>query len=288
MKCRNVLYLCMILVTLSFLPGCVAASAVQQEDKAEKKFYLSRKDRMFNAAVDAFFEAVDARDAEAVKALFSQKALEEAEDIDAEIEKLFAFYPEPTQRCERDGVSTEWGSNDHGLHIRKGGDWFAVVCGGENYYCDFSMVFENDMDETEIGVWSIDLVSEKVKCAEDFQFFAGAGLHAQSEVSGDYQTRRIGHYPHVFVPADRELDREEIRAFLEQEADFGAFRERFGEPNAEICANMSYAYELPDQDGEKRYLKLQVSDGQQIRSAGIYNDVDIERLEMLWEREESD
>lgn len=26
------------------------------------------------------------------------------------------------------------------------------------------------MDETEIGVWSIDLVSEKVKCAEDFQF----------------------------------------------------------------------------------------------------------------------
>ncbi len=56
------------------------------------------------------------------------------------------------------------------MHIRKGGDWFAVVCGGENYYCDFLMVFENDMDETEIGVWSIDLVSEKVKCAEDFQF----------------------------------------------------------------------------------------------------------------------
>lgn len=248
-----------------------------------EKFYPFKKDRVFNAAVDAFLAAVDARDKDAVKALFSPRALEQAEDLDGEIEKLFAFYPGPTQKCERDGVGPESGSSDHGKRIRRGSDWFAVVCDGANYYCDFSMVFQNDMDGDEVGVWSIHFVSEKVICAEDFQFSADPGLHAQSEAPGDYQTRRIRHYPEVFVPIERELDREEIRSFLEKETDFDMFRDTFGEPNAETSKNSRYAYELPDEAGEKRYLILYVTDERKVRLACIVNDVDINQLETLWE-----
>lgn len=214
--------------------------------------------------------------------------MEQAEDIDEEIENLFAFYPGPTQRCERDGVGPESGSSDHGKRIRRGSDWFAVVCDGANYYCDFSMVFQNDMDRNEEGVWSIDLVSEKVICAEDFKFSTKPGLHAESDAPGAYQTRRIKHYPEVFVPIERELDREEIRAFLEKETDFGVFQDTFGESNAETIRNAAYAYELPDEEGEKRYLILYVTDEGKIRLVYIVNETDIKPLETLWEAKKDD
>ncbi len=279
MKWKNKIVLSILLATLLCLSGCAAQTVQTQAGNIEKKFYPFKKDRVFNAAVDAFLAAVDARDKDAVKALFSPRALEQAEDLDGEIEKLFAFYPGPTQKCERDGVGAESGSSDHGKRIRRGSDWFAVVCDGANYYCDFSMVFQNDMDGDEVGVWSIHFVSEKVICAEDFQFSADPGLHAQSEAPGDYQTRRIRHYPEVFVP----IEREEIRSFLEKETDFDMFRDTFGEPNAETSKNSRYAYELPDEAGEKRYLILYVTDERKDRLACIVNDVDINQLETLWE-----
>lgn len=251
----------------------------------EEKIYWSKEDRMFNAAVDAFFEAVDAKNAQAVKELFSPRAQAEAENLDEEIEKLFAFYTGSTEKCERDGVGATWGSNDHGSHVRSGSDWFAVVCDGANYYCDFTMVFENDKNKEEVGVWSISLVSEKVKCAEDFSFSAEAGLHAEADAPGDYQTRRIGGYPKVYVPIERELSLNDMLDFLEKETDFDAFRQNFGEPNAVTCTYLGYAYELPDEDGEKRYLELYVSNEQKITKAMLVNDVDIAYLELLWEAE---
>ncbi|MDE6363489.1 MAG: DUF5104 domain-containing protein [Lachnospiraceae bacterium] len=291
MKRMNMKFLSILLASVLLLSGCareIVQTQAGEVESAEKKFYPLKKDRVFNAAVDAFFEAVDARDADAIKALFSPNALEQAEDIDEEIEKLFAFYPGPTQRCERDGVGPESGSSDHGKRIRRGSDWFAVVCDGANYYCDFSMVFQNDMDRNEEGVWSIDLVSEKVICAEDFKFSTKPGLHAESEAPGAYQTRRIKHYPEVFVPIERELDREEIRAFLEKETDFGVFQDTFGESNAETIRNGAYAYELPDEEGEKRYLILYVTDEGKIRLAYIVNETDIKPLETLWEAKKDD
>ncbi len=290
-KQKNKIVVSILLATVLFLSGCAKETIQTQAgevESAEKKFYPLKKDRVFNAAVDAFFEAVDARDADAIKALFSPNALEQAEDIDEEIEKLFAFYPGPTQRCERDGVGPESGSSDHGKRIRRGSDWFAVVCDGANYYCDFSMVFQNDMDRNEEGVWSIDLVSEKVICAEDFKFSTKPGLHAESEAPGAYQTRRIKHYPEVFVPIERELDREEIRAFLEKETDFGVFQDTFGESNAETIRNAAYAYELPDEEGEKRYLILYVTDEGKISLVYIVNETDIKPLETLWEAKKDD
>lgn len=288
MKWKNKIVLSILLATLLCLSGCAAQTVQTQAGNIEKKFYPFKKDRVFNAAVDAFLAAVDARDKDAVKALFSPRALEQAEELDGEIDKLFAFYPGPTQKCERDGVGAESGSSDHGKRIRRGSDWFAVVCDGANYYCDFSMVFQNDMDGDEVGVWSIHFVSEKVICAEDFQFSTDPGLHAQSEAPGDYQTRRIRHYPEVFVPIERELDREEIRAFLEKETDFGVFQDTFGESNAETIRNEAYAYELPDEEGEKRYLILYVTDEGKIRLVYIVNETDIKPLETLWEAKKDD
>ena len=127
-----------------------------------------------------------------------------------------------------------------------------------------------------------------VICAEDFKFSTKPGLHAESEAPGAYQTRRIKHYPEVFVPIERELDREEIRAFLEKETDFGVFQDTFGESNAETIRNEAYAYELPDEEGEKRYLILYVTDEGKIRLVYIVNETDIKPLETLWEAKKDD
>ena len=75
MKRMNMKFLSILLASVLLLSGCAKETIQTQAgevESAEKKFYPLKKDRVFNAAVDAFFEAVDARDADAIKALFSR------------------------------------------------------------------------------------------------------------------------------------------------------------------------------------------------------------------------
>lgn len=221
--------------------------------------YLWKDERIFNETVDAFFKAVDERDEEALLNLFSPCAREETEiDMEEEIERLFAFYPGPTEKCERDGhMASSSGGVDHGSWKMRYSQYFAVISNGITYYCQFNMVTRDDTDETQLGVWSVNLVSEKAICSEDFKFSSKPGLHIVEDAPGNYDTRRMSGYPHIFVPMDRRLTEGEITAFLDNDADFSHFRKHFGEPNAEPY-DSQYAYELEDEDGEKRYAFVAV------------------------------
>lgn len=75
---------------------------------------------------------------------------------------------------------------------------------------------------------------------------------------------------------------------MEKETDFGVFQDTFGESNAETIRNAAYAYELPDEEGEKRYLILYVTDEGKIRLVYIVNETDIKPLETLWEAKKDD
>ncbi len=73
MKYRKVLVFSLSIVIVFLMVGCTKETIKTQTNNEQKQFYPFKKDRMFNAAVDAFFAAVDAKDADAIKALFWSK-----------------------------------------------------------------------------------------------------------------------------------------------------------------------------------------------------------------------
>lgn len=260
--------------------------------------YMPGEAKRFEEAVDAFFQAVDERDKDAIWNLFSPYAQKEDADLEDEIEELLEFYPGPTQSCERDGsMAASSGSNDHGAHSLQYDQWFAVICNDTTYYCDFSLVYRNDADEDCIGIQSVSLVSEKVVCNDEFRFSSEPGLHVVKDAPGDYETRRIGGYPKVYVPMDRRLTEEMILEFLKNDTSFKTFRETHGEPNSETSTYTCYAYELVSEDGEKRYAIFSVCNRTEGGKASeayekgtitrviVENDVSQAYLYVLWEME---
>lgn len=275
--------LIMLGLIIPFILAACDFTLLQELTKAQDKV---DEDELFNEAVDAFFAAVDSRDAEAIKEMFSPNAQDEDTQLEEMIEQLLAFYPGPTERCERDEAKQGSYSTDYGKRRSEVSDWFAVVCSGTNYYCDFSLVYECDADADEIGVRYITIASEKAICDEDFKFPEESGLHIFEDAPGDYLTARIGGYPRIYIPSERNLTEEDILTFLEEETTFEALKEAFGEPNAELVPYASYVYELADAEGEKRYADIHVDnrqDGWLITKVTIVNDVSNIAISTLWE-----
>lgn len=259
------------------------------QDNQAQELTIKEGVGIYEQAVDDFFAAVDARDVEAAKALFAPNVRKEVPDIDQRLERLFSFYSGQTERCERDGNTAEWSaSNDYGVRTENLEDWFALVSGGTNYYCRFSYTYRDDENPNNVGIQYVDLVSEKVVCNEDFKWPEDIGIYVREDAPGDYQTARIGGFPEIYTPIDREMKKEDILKFLENSDSFLEFKARFGEPNAEQVPYCSYAYELPEENGEKRYASFLVDhkDDWKILKVRVENDVDQVALETIWETEE--
>ena len=71
---------------------------------------------------------------------------------------------------------------------------------------------------------------------------------------------------------------------------FMDFKDQFGEPNVVEVEYCSYAYELPDENGEKRYASFLVDnkDDWKILKIRIVDDVEYVSLETLWEAEKEE
>jgi hypothetical protein len=150
---------------------------------------------IYERAVDDFFAAVDAGDKEKILAQFAPNVRKNDKDLEEKLDELLAFYPGPTDRCERNGNASE-GKYDHeyGDERYNAIDWFAVVSGG------------------------------------------------------------------------------------------------FGEPNVEEVKYSSYAYELPEEDGEKHYVSFLVDHKKdwEILRVTIENDINFVSLETLYRSPELD
>lgn len=207
--------------------------------------------------IDEFFAAVDARDAEAVKAMFSPNVQAEG-NLDEAVQALFALYPGPTEDCE---MLSPVGSSQHQKYGRKTmvnvHNSFPVVCGGVNYYCSFSYVTKDEDDPGNVGLKRVTLATEAAKCHPDYyenNQDIGDGLTVVTEPAAEGETRRIGDSPYLFTPCDRTITQGDLLEFLERETRWDAFLDRFGPPNAESYGGCFY--ELAPEDGRPRYALL--------------------------------
>lgn len=201
----------------------------------------SKETKIYNKAVDDFFAAVDKKDTKAIKKLFL-KSIQEDENFQSDIEDFLEFYHGPTDKCERDGrhVNGRYGS-EFGVNTAAIGSNFAVISNDTTYYCSFSIVYENEENPDEVGIDGVDLVTEKVRCSDDFKWNSDPGIHIIEDCDGDYETRRIGGFPYQYTSIDRTITEKEVKDFVKKSKSYNEFKEEFGEPNADDIAHI---YEL--------------------------------------------
>ena len=238
------------------------------------------------AAVDGLFAALDARDGEAVAALFSPEVREKDEDLEEQIRQLLAVYPGPTERYDLE--------YDGGAKQRSGGSYYNptsctvyTTCGGEDYWCWFTLMYQNS-DPEKVGVKSIRFFTAEEYCGvcyDDWEIPAEDGLAVYAQRTLDCEVRAIRGDAYKYTPPEAPLDLGEVEAFLSTgEKTYDEFVARFGEPCAE---RIWYFYQLPPEDGAPRYLRMIVDYNDKTVSGFCLVD-DTKWLGRLFEEEEPD
>lgn len=280
-----------IFLTISCMTctGCsVVKDTLQQiKDEAKNEPHLSFEAKTYNDAVDKFFVALDAGDKNAMIEMFSANVRSKDADLDAQMEKLLEIYPGPTDACGRNGNLVQGSYSRHyGKHISTVEDTFPVLSNGTYYWWSFQLVYENDEEEDEIGISKIVFYSAEEYCGiyydENSVTPDAIGLSIYADDILDCEVRSIAGFPYKYTPTDTVLDEEEVKTWLENSNSYTEFVQKFGEPNA---VNIYYCYELPQENGQPRYLQLSVDeDIDSIRHASamdafgwIYN---------IWDRDE--
>ncbi len=287
------------LALILILSGCgLVQGAVEALPQGAQEALQAAADRVnsrrwsLQDPIDEFFAAVDARDAQAVKAMFSPNVQVQGEALDAAIEDLFALYPGPTEDCE---MLSPVGSSQHQKYGRRTmvnvHNSFPVVCGGVNYYCSFSYVTTDEDHPENAGLKRVVLATEAAKCHPDYYrntLDLGDGLAVVTAPAVEGETRRIGDQPYLFTPCDRTITQEDLLGFLEQETRWDAFQQRFGPPNAESYGGRYY--ELAPENGEARYALLFTrEDGgtEYVSSAVLKDGREYGALGVIWKEEPS-
>lgn len=246
---------------------------------------LSGERKALGEAVDGLFAALDARDGEAVKALFSPYVREKDTDMMEQVDRLLAVYPGLTGRYN-------W-EDDGGFKQRSGGSYsntahctIYATCGGEDYWCWLGLMYQNS-DPDKVGVTSIRFFTADEFCGiwyDDWDIPKEEGLAVYAERTLDCEVRAIEGRAYKYTPPEAPLDLAQVEDFLaDGEKTYDQFVERFGEP----CAvNIWYFYELPPEDGAPRYLRMSVDYNDKTVSSFCVVD-DTQWLYRLFEEESS-
>jgi hypothetical protein len=111
--------------------------------------YESQADRHF----ESLAAAIEARDKEAVLALFSKTALAEAEDIDTGIDYLFSLVQGSRVSWER-GATVVYGSNDPGVvNYDRVDAVYSLVTSEDTYIISIKDYVHNVRDRENRGIW---------------------------------------------------------------------------------------------------------------------------------------
>lgn len=127
-------------------------------------------DKIAEKRCEDIVAALENKDSSAIKAMFSQKAIEEAEDLDDEIEYIIEHY-EGSLKSFKGTTSTEENINGKSKKTTVKAD-YTVITDKQTYVLFFVEVSNTD-DETENGIYRLWLSKESEKDAYYGHFDAG-------------------------------------------------------------------------------------------------------------------
>jgi hypothetical protein len=115
------------------------------------------------ARLEQIIDAVGNRDKDALRAMFSERALEEAEDLDGRMDWLFDFVGDDTVSWKQDGGSVD-ASNNHGIKTKESRYWFLVNTDTEEYMFLLVECTEDTEHPENVGLYML-----QVYKAEDIE-----------------------------------------------------------------------------------------------------------------------
>ena len=145
---------CLLIGTMT---GCTVASGrgeymMMQNDSDKEKA---------NAVMEPLVEALEEKDVERVKELFSKYALENSDNLDEKIEELMDYYPGYDGEYEVT-ISTEesmsFGVVWYALHAT-----YDLLKGDQSYEIRLTIFSRNDTERDKIGLYSIQVMTPEAK-----------------------------------------------------------------------------------------------------------------------------
>ncbi|MCM1180343.1 MAG: DUF5104 domain-containing protein [Clostridium sp.] len=160
-------FLCCVILCMN-LGGCIRPMSRGEQLTKE----LGSEQQMADQMMEDIAAALDAGDADALKALFSETALEEATDIDQQISDLLEFYQGKKQSFEGDAsssTSTEYGTTTKKQLIGQ----YLLTTDKESYRViyDYNVIDKENPDK--VGLSQLELVPDELYQKDDFDFLCG-------------------------------------------------------------------------------------------------------------------
>lgn len=224
----------------------------------------------FNETVDALFAAMDAGDADAIRDLFAPAVRESVPELDAQIVKLLELWPGSTDLNLRDEeMANGGGERKHGRRASWAEQIFPVISQEQGFVCLVNLMYENDMEEEQIGIQRVILMNLDTRYAlmHDLDGFSDTpdapGLHVMTDYDSGLELRFVNKIVEQVNPMDRVIPVKDVRAFLaiKENCREDLLKERFGEPNT-LEDNISWKvllYELQP-EGEPIYMQVFVDE----------------------------
>ena len=253
--------MCMMVIVLF---GCGSVKRLQEE-------------KLYKEAYTDFFAALDARDADKMKSLFSKAVLEQDEDLDLMIEKMFSSYSKAESKVMFDGNIHGEYTDEDGKHQSIAYSTIPVYCGNEYYWVELELIYEDDFNPDHIGLNTVcfytadeyyAFFSDDAQVSEDL----AAGLHVYADLDIEGQIRCIDQIPVLYTEYERSLRLGDVEAFLKTNVDMDTFIENFGQSNAVSCLYENEYYYALEDENEKLYLEI-YTENRQIVSVAVVNEM---------------
>jgi len=265
-----------IALALMILPVLVSAilvgsglSAVAQDFSQPGEQYILPQEEM-EKKVKEVLAAADAKDVEAMYALFSESARQNEPDLKEEIQTFLDAYPGRPDSVEyliamSERESTPVLQVDAASAVEINGK-FIITKDGTNYYCQLTFGFVDGENPDEVGIKNIAIQSELAASRDEnwypysYAWNQPSAVFVRIDNDADVETRCIEGMPVIFERYGRTITEKELYDFLEESTSLSEFMAEFGEPNADtgMC---TYYYELASSGGSAQYAKIVFEEG---------------------------
>ena len=143
-----------VIVTSSNITGVLTVSSREEKEYAKM-------------VVDTLFNALEEKNPQSIKGLFSEYAKDNTYDLDGKINKLLSFYAGADGGYESSSISSE--DNDYGTKSQALELTLTIKNQDSKYEINIGMYIRNDLDSSKIGVHLIEVLVEE-KAPSNFKW----------------------------------------------------------------------------------------------------------------------
>ena len=197
-------------------------------------------------AVEAFLEAADRGDREAIKDMFTDR-IQKNTNLEKQIDEFLAVYPGGLS----EGKVGSWGGSSGGFDpadLYQSGE---IRLDGEIYHISIGLCYQNSEHPDLVGIEYICIKSEE---AEAFECDSGFTIDTdRTFIRGNFQeydefeARVIGPHTYAYVETDRVLTKAQMDEAVENSYGLDDLIEKIGEPNGD-CIRLGWAVYGIDDD----------------------------------------